>query len=67
MGKTYRHQAEFDDNRGNRKGARHRGHSNNKKLGGMRIVNEYDDQDLDDLLEDDVSVEDRLVINKTSE
>lgn len=51
MGKTYRHQPTYFDEdskqkQGSRK-AKHNGHANNRKTGGgMKIVNEfYDDED----------------------
>lgn len=65
MGKTYRRQPSSydDDKQGHRKG-KNSGHSNNKKTGGMRIVNLEED---DDIFDDGVYFKDQIVINKTSD
>jgi len=67
MGKTYRHQAntKFDDERGSRRG-KHHNHSNGKKSNGMRVINDVFDE-TDDYFDDEVSMQDTIVINKTSE
>ena len=64
MGKTYRKQTSYDDEKqSNRSGGQPR-HSNNKKLGGMRIINDaFDDED-EDYFDDNVQTTDSIVINK---
>ena len=65
MGKTYRrHPSYEEDPAGSRRG-KHHAHSNNRRTGGMRIINDYDffeqeDNDLDE----QVNVEDGIIINK---
>lgn len=68
MGKTHRHQGntKFDDAHKQGRGGKHHTHSNNKKTGGMRIINDIYDEE-DDYFDDDVSVQDSIVINKTSD
>lgn len=65
MGRTYRKDGrDFDDKQASRKG-KHHNHTNNKKSGGMRIINDiYED---DDYFDDDVEVTDEIVINKYSD
>lgn len=66
MGKTVRHQPSFDDeHQGSRRGKHHR-HANNRKTGGMKYINVYE-EDEDDIFDDDVTIEDEIIINKTRE
>jgi hypothetical protein len=66
MGKTYRQPAhKFDDDRTPRKG-KNPSHSNGRKLGGMRIINDIYDEN-DDYLDDEVNITDHIVINKYSD
>ena len=67
MGKTYRHQPQkFDDERNSGRSGKHSGHSNNKKQGGMRIINDVYDEN-DDFFDDEVSVTDQISINRSSD
>ena len=65
MGRTYRKDGrDFDDKQSGRNG-KHHNHSNNRKSGGMRIINDvYED---DDYFDDDVEVTDEITINKYSD
>lgn len=62
MGKTYRRDGrDYDEKQSSKKG-KHHAHSNGKKYGGMRVLNNpYDD----DLFDDDVEITDDIVINMT--
>lgn len=60
MGKTYRRSSEEGLNR---KKPKNHNHSNNKKLGGMRIINMYEEE----LFDDEVEMQDNLIINKSSD
>lgn len=65
MGKTYRKQKSSpDDEKQSGRSGSHPRHSNNKKLGGMRIISTvYDDED-EDYFDDFVETTDEIVINK---
>lgn len=63
MGKTYRRAPEQEHNR---KKPKHLNHSNNKKLGGMRVVNRFNEED-DDYFDDEVNIKDEIIINKNGE
>ena len=66
MGRTFRKEnRDYDDKQSGRKG-KHHNHSNNKKSGGMRIINDIYDED-DDLFDDEVYVTDSIRINKNGE
>lgn len=66
MGKTYRRgdgKGRYDDDRqGSRKG-KHPSHANNRKNGGMRILNEPVDVDDDDFFDDGVEISDEIELN----
>lgn len=62
MGKTYRRSAEEDRLR---KKPKHHNHANNRKTGGMRILNDIDYDE--DFFDENVGVTDHIVINKTRE
>jgi hypothetical protein len=62
MGKTYKREANWYDEDRQSKGKRHT-HSNNRKMGGMKIINDYDG----DMVDDSVGVEDSIVINIDSD
>lgn len=64
MGKTYHRQSnKFDEEKQSSRSGKHHVHSNNRKSGGMRIINDvYED---DDLFDDNVEISDEVVINKT--
>lgn len=65
MGKTYRQPAhKFEDDKP-RKG-KNPGHTNGRKLGGMRIINDIYDEN-DDYFDDDVKITEHIVINKYSD
>lgn len=67
MGKTYRQERrDYDDSPSGRKG-KHHTHSNNRKTGGMKIINSDVEIYNDDYFEDDVEITDEITINKTSE
>lgn len=64
MGRTFRKEnRDFDDKQSSRKG-KHHSHSNNKKAGGMRVINIYDE---DDYFDDTVDITDTIRINKNGE
>lgn len=66
MGRTFRKEnRDFDDKQSGRKG-KHHNHSNNRKSGGMRIINDVYDED-DDYFDDEVGVTDEIFINKYSD
>lgn len=60
MGKTYRRSSEDGLNR---KKPKHHNHANNKKMGGMRIINMYEEE----LFVDEIETQDALIINKNSD
>lgn len=62
MGKTFRRSPEQEQNR---KKPKHLNHSNNKKVGGMKVVNRFSEED--DYLDDEVHIKDEIIINKNSE
>jgi hypothetical protein len=65
MGKTYRRgDSMYDDDRQKRRHQSHTRHSNNKKLGGMKIINDPLDEDYFD---DEVQFHDSIVINTVSD
>lgn len=62
MGKTYKHQgSRFEEDRPglHKKPPRH---ANNRKQGGMRILNDHQDED-DDYFDDDVDIADDITLN----
>lgn len=66
MGRTFRKEnRDFDEKQSGRK-AKHHGHTNNKKSGGMRIINDIYDED-DDIFDDEVHITDSITINKNGE
>lgn len=67
MGKTFRHQpnGQFDDDRRGGRKAKHPNHANGRKSGGMRIINEFDDQD--DFFDDIVKPHDNKALNRLSD
>ena len=72
MGKTYRSQEsryDSDDQYQKSRKGKHSGHSNNRKTGGMRVINDgsqYDYED-DDFFDDDVNIHDSISINIMSD
>lgn len=66
MGKTYRQPKQFDDERQVKGKRKHPNHANGKKSGGMRIINDPFVDD-DDFFDDDVSITDKIIINKFSD
>ena len=66
MGKTYRKQvSSYDDEKKSGKAFSGQSkHSNNKKLGGMRIINDAFEDDDEDYFDDTVQTTDSIVINK---
>lgn len=62
MGKTYRRSSDDDHNR---KKPKHHNHTNGKKLGGMRIINDRYTVVDEDFFDDNVKIEDDIVLNKT--
>lgn len=67
MGKTYRRGdgKGYDDDRQGRRRGNKSGHSNGRKTGGMRVINDpFED---DDYFDDDVKVKDFVSINKYSD
>lgn len=66
MGRTFRKETrDYDDKQSGRNG-KHHSHSNTKKSGGMRIINDlYDDED--DFFHDEVHITDSIRINKNGE
>lgn len=61
MGRTFRKETrDYDEKQSGRKG-KHHSHSNNRKTGGMRIINDFYDDD-DDLFDDEVHVTDKIDI-----
>jgi hypothetical protein len=66
MGKTFRKMtSQFDDESRKPRGKAPR-HASGRKHGGMRVINNPFPDD-DDFFEDDVSVEDEIIINKSSD
>jgi hypothetical protein len=66
MGKTFRKMTgQFDDDSRKPHGKALR-HASGRKHGGMRIINDPFPDD-DDYFDDDVSVEDVIIINKSSD
>jgi len=63
MGKTYRRAGDDD---GHRKKPKNHNHSSGKKLGGMKIINDVWEGD-EDFFDDQVSIQDKIVINRTSD
>jgi len=64
MGKTYRKQKSYDDEKQHsNKGGNHPRHSNNKKIGGMRLINDVFDED-ENYFDENVRTTDSIVINK---
>lgn len=63
MGKTYKKQpSKFDEEFGGRSGKPAK-HASGKKTGGMRTLNSYVDEDLDDdSFDDDVGIADEIFI-----
>lgn len=65
MGNTYRKQStKFDDDYRKDKGGKHHKHSNNRKSGGMRILNDYQEEDIDDYFDEEVQTSDTISINR---
>ena len=65
MGKTYRHQeSRYDDDRRSERAGKHTKHSNNRKQGGMRILNDHQYED-DDYFDEDVDITDEIELNIT--
>lgn len=64
MGKTYRRESrDLDEKQNGRKG-KHHVHSNNRKSGGMRILNEPTDEDF---VDDHIDIVDSIHINRFRE
>lgn len=61
MGKTYRN---FSDDDSRRKKSKQPRHTDGKRSGGMKVVNNFYDEG-DDYFDDGVSIEDTIVINKS--
>lgn len=58
MGRTYRKEGrDFDEKHSGRNG-KHHGHSNNKKSGGMRVINNVYEND--DFFQDEVEITDQI-------
>jgi len=64
MGKTYKKQPHrYDDENASGRSGKHAKHSNNKKSGGMKTLNSYVDEELDDdPFVDDIGIEDEIFI-----
>jgi hypothetical protein len=69
MGKTYKKQANrYDEEISSGRSGKHAKHSNGKKTGGMRTINNYIEEDdaefdlNDDSFDDDIEVSDEIYI-----
>ena len=64
MGKTYKKQpSKYDDEFASGRSGKQAKHSNGKKTGGMRTLNNYvEEEDYDDPFDDDVGVTDEIFI-----
>ena len=64
MGKTYKKQpSKYDEEFASQRSGKHVKHANNRKTGGMKTLNSYVDEDLDDdPFVDDVGLEDEIFI-----
>ena len=69
MGKTYRRGdgKGYDEDRQDHRHGKHSRHPNNKKFGGMKVVNPVIDDEDDDYFCDVVTVKDLIRINKNGE
>lgn len=65
MGKTFRRNPETESSV--KKKPKNHNHTNGKKLGGMKLVNGFQDWAEDDYFDDEVSIRDTIVINKFSD
>jgi hypothetical protein len=67
MGKTYKKQRHDDDNSSGRSG-KHAKHANGRKTGGMKTLNNYVDlYDDDETFSDEVTLEDTIEIQHTTQ
>lgn len=64
MGRTYRNNnaSRFDEESKSGRKAKHSGHSNNKRSGGMRVLNDPFGED-EDYFDDDVYMDDEIELN----